>query len=237
LAFGLLLCALVAGPVPDGGGAGHPPTQSDAGTSPSAPRAIDPEVKALVGRVQAFYEKTKDFTASFRQDYTYKSFNRTQTNTGKVAFLRPAMMRWDYEKPGPKTFVLSGEKVYAYDPEAMTLTILGIKSNELSAAVTFLWGAGKLEKEFSIVRQPCPECQGVLLELTPLGAEARFQRLKLEVDPKTAQVRRSIVIDPDGSENAITFSDLKINPGVSKEQFKIKTPPDTQVNDLTKAQN
>jgi hypothetical protein len=30
---------------------------------------------------------------------------------------------------------------------------------------------------------------------------------------------------------------LKINPGVSKEQFKIKTPPDTQVNDLTKAQN
>ncbi len=234
MAFGLLLCALVAGSVADGGVARHP-SQPDAGASRSAPRAITPEVKALVGRMQAFYEKTTDFTASFRQDYTYKSFNRTQTQTGKIAFLKPAMMRWDYEKPAPKTFVLSGEKAYAYDPEAMTLTIAGIKS--LSAAVTFLWGMGRLEKEFSIVRQPCPECQGVLLELTPLGAESRFQKVKLEVDPKTAQVRRSIVIDPDGSENAIAFSDLKINPGVSKEQFKIKTPPDTQVVDLTKAQN
>jgi outer membrane lipoprotein carrier protein len=195
-----------------------------------------PDVKALVTRMQGFYEKTADFTASFRQDYTYKSFNRTQTSTGKVSFLKPAMMRWDYEKPA-KTFVLSGDKAYAYDPEAMTLTIAGIKSNELSAAVTFLWGAGRLEKEFSIARQPCSECQGVLLELTPLGPEARFQKVKLEVDPKTAQVLRTIVIDPDGSENAIAFSELKINPGVSKEQFKIKTPKDTQVVDLTKAQN
>jgi outer membrane lipoprotein carrier protein len=186
--------------------------------------------------MQGFYEKIADFTASFRQDYTYKSFNRTQTSTGKVWFLKPAMMRWDYEKPA-KTFVLSGDKAYIYDPEAMTLTIAGIKSNELSAAVTFLWGAGRLEKEFSIARQPCPECQGVLLELTPLGPEARYQKVKLEVDPKTAQVLRTIVIDPDGSENAIAFSELKINPGVSKEQFKIKTPKDTQVVDLTKAQN
>src|SRR5687768_11138953 len=37
----------------------------------SAQGALKPDVKALVDRVQAFYEKTQDFTARFRQDYSY----------------------------------------------------------------------------------------------------------------------------------------------------------------------
>ncbi len=218
--------------------AAHPePSKADAGTHASATRAIAPEVKALVDRMQAFYEKTADFTASFRQDYRYKTFNRTQTSSGKLAFLKPAMMRWDYEKPAAKTFVLSGEKVYAYDPEAMTLTIAAIKSNELSASVTFLWGVGRLEKEFSIAREPCEGCKGALLELSPLRNDPTFQKVRLEVDPKTAQVLRSTVIDPDGSENSITFLDMKTNQGVPKDRFKIKPPEDTQVVDLTKAPN
>ena len=41
-----------------------------------------PDVKALVDRVPAFYEKTNDFTADFKQDYTYKAFKRTQRSSG-----------------------------------------------------------------------------------------------------------------------------------------------------------
>jgi outer membrane lipoprotein carrier protein len=232
-----LIFAMMVASAPAGSAAQQPATGADAGTRASPPRAIAPEVKALVDRMQGFYEKTTDFTASFRQDYTYKTFNRAQRSSGKVTFLKPAMMRWDYEQPSAKTFVLSGEKVYAYDPEAMTLTIAGIKTNELSASVTFLLGVGRLEKEFSIAREPCAACKGVLLELTPWQSDPRFQKVRLEVDPKTAQVLRSIVTDPDGSENAIAFSDLKINQGVSKDRFKIKPPPETQVVDLTKAHN
>jgi outer membrane lipoprotein carrier protein len=228
-----LSLAIFASPAVSGGAA-KPQVALDAGVKAGPSAATSPEAKSLIDRMQRFYEKTADFTASFRQDYTYKSFNRTQTSTGKVTFLKPAMMRWDYEKPSPKTFVLSGEKVYAYDPEAMTLTIAAIKSNELSAAVSFLWGVGKLEKEFSIAMPPCASCRGVLLELTPRHEEPRFQRVRLEIDPKTAQVLQSVVVDPDGSENAITFSDLKTNQGTSKDLFKITPPADTQIVDLTK---
>jgi outer membrane lipoprotein carrier protein len=193
-----------------------------------------PDVKALVDRMQAFYEKTNDFTARFTQEYAYKTFNRRQTSSGKVTFLKPGMMRWDYESPTPKTFILAGEKVYAYDPEAMTLTIANLKTNELSASVTFLWGKGRLEKEFSIARAACSNCAGVLLELTPLQPDPRFQKVRLEVDPKSAQVLKSVVVDPDGSENTIAFSELKTNQGVSKDLFKVKPSEGTQVIDLTK---
>ncbi len=230
---------------PDAGQASHRASSKDAGHAARPVRAepvevpdrpMAPEVKALVERMQAFYEKTSDFTASFHQDYTYKTSRRTQSSSGEVFFLKPAMMRWDYQKPSAKTFVLADEKAYAYDPEGLTLTVTGLKTSELPASATFLMGVGKLEKEFSIARAECASCKGVLLELMPLRPDPRFRIVRLEVDPQTAQVIKSTVVDPDGSENAISYSDLKTNHGVSKEQFKLKTTDDTQVIDLTKGQ-
>ncbi len=191
------------------------------------------EVKALVERMQAFYDKAQDFTATFQQDYTYKAFKRTQTSTGTVTFKKPAMMRWEYETPAKKTFVLAGDKVYALDPEAMTLTKAAIGSNQLSASVTFLWGQGKLADEFSIAQKACEKCKGTLLEMTPLKPDPRFQKVLLEVDPSSAQVLKSTVIDPDGSENAIAFKALKPNVGIDEKAFKLQPPPGTQVVDYT----
>jgi outer membrane lipoprotein carrier protein len=192
------------------------------------------DVKELARRMQAFYEKTSSFTANFKQEYTYQAFHRTQNSSGRVSFLKPAMMRWDYEKPSPKTFVLTGDKMYAYDAEAATFTIASFDSNQLSAAVTFLWGKGRLEKEFRIQGAPCANCNGVLLELNPLRPDPRFQKIQLEVDPKTAQVLTSSVVDPDGSENRISFSDFKANEKIDKGRFHLTPPPNAQVVDMTK---
>jgi outer membrane lipoprotein carrier protein len=142
-------------------------------------------------------------------------------------------MRWEYEKPSPKTFVLAKEKVYAYDPEAKLLTRAAISTNTLSASVTFLWGQGHLADEFSIVKKTCVPCAGTLLELTPLQKDSRFRKVLLEVDAATAQVTKSTVIDPDGSENAIAFIDLKTNVGVDELAFKLTPPPGTKVQDFT----
>jgi outer membrane lipoprotein carrier protein len=197
-----------------------------------APAPMTAEVKALVERMQSFYEKTQDFSADFKQDYTYKAFKRTVTSTGKVTFRKPALMRWEYEKPSARTFVLAGDRVYAYDPEAKLLTRASIGTNKLSASVTFLWGQGRLADEFAINQGACAKCTGTLLELNPLKPDPRFKRVLLEVDPKTAQVLKSTVIDPDGSENAISFLKLVTNTGVEEKAFKLTPPPGTEVKDL-----
>ncbi len=218
-------------------------SQSDAGASTPkdagvavpalAARPMTAEVKTLVDRVQAFYEKTRDFKAGFKQQYTYKAFKRVQTSSGTVTFRKPALMRWEYEKPASKTFVLAGERVYVYDPEAKLVTRAAISTNRLSASVTFLWGKGRLADEFSIVHKACEKCAGTLLEMTPLLPDPRFKKVLLEVDPATAQVIQSTVVDPDGSENAITFLDLKTNVGIDEAAFKISPPSDVQVQDFT----
>src|SRR6516165_8128265 len=199
----------------------------------TAPPPMTPEVRSLVERMQAFYEKTTDFTADFRQDYAYKTFGRTVTSTGTVAFQKPAKMRWEYLTPSKRTFVLSGDRIYALDPEAQTLTKAALPTSQLSASVTFLWGKGKLSDEFDISRTECKECLGTLLTLVPKKPDLRFREVQLDIDPKTAQVRRSIVIDPDGSRNTITFSNLKTNVSLPKETFQLTPPPGTQIIDTT----
>jgi outer membrane lipoprotein carrier protein len=200
---------------------------------PAAGHPMAPEVKALVDRMQGFYERTQDFTADFKQEYLYKTFNRTVVSTGTVAFQKPAKMRWEYLTPSKRTFVLSGDRIYALDPDAQTLTKAALPTSQLSASVTFLWGKGKLGDEFDISRTECKECAGTLLTLVPKKPDARFREVQLEIDPKTAQVRRSIVIDPDGSRNSITFSGLKTNVGLPKETFQLTPPPGTQIIDST----
>lgn len=227
----ILVALMVSGASVDGGVAPAPvaAVEADAGV---AKVALAPDVKALVDRVQAFYEKTSDFTADFKQEYTYKAFKRTQVSTGKVTFKKPGLMRWEYEKPSKKTFVLAGDRVFAHDPEAKLVTRAAINTNQLSASVTFLFGVGKLENEFNIVKTTCAKCTGTQLEMTPLVPDSRFKKIYLEVDPNTAQVLKSTVIDPDGSENAISFIGLKANVGINESHFKISPPPGTQVQDF-----
>ncbi len=208
-----------------------PAAEAKPAASVKAPMTTD--VKELVDRMQAFYEKTTDFTADFKQDYTYKAFKRTQSSSGKVTYAKPAQMRWDYEKPSARTFVLAKDKVVALDPEAMTMTTMAMSTSQLSASVTFLWGQGKLADEFSIVKKECATCKGTQLELTPLKPDPRFQKVLLEVEPKSATVMKSTVIDPDGSENAISFGTMKQNTGVDAAKFKLSPPPGTQVIDYT----
>ena len=200
----------------------------------AAEKKVAPEVKELVERMQAFYEKTQDFSSDFKQDYKYKALRRTQTSTGTVIYKKPGLMRWEYQKPSTRTFVLAGEKVYAYDPEAQTLSVGRIDTSQLSASVTFLFGQGKLADEFSISKGACKDCKGTLLVLDPLKPDPRFRQVRLEVDPKTAQVLKSTVVDPDGSENAIAFLNLKTNVGVGADAFKINPPEGTRIDDFTK---
>jgi outer membrane lipoprotein carrier protein len=214
---------------------------ADAGVTVAPKPVMAPEVKTLVDRMQAFYESTRDFTADFKQDYFYKLSKRTQTSTGTVVFAKPGLMRWEYLKPSLRTFVLAGVKVYMHDPEAKLLTVASLGTSKLSASVTFLFGQGRLADEFAITQKACETCVGTLLQLDPLVPDARFTRILLEVDPKTAQVLKSTVIDPDGSENSIAFLNLKTNvlPGFDggsgsvDPRFKLTPPPGTQVQDFT----
>jgi outer membrane lipoprotein carrier protein len=232
----LLIAALAAAPAP------APAPAPDAGiVAPKAEpvavvaeKPLDPEVKKVVDAMQKFYEETKDFQAEFHQTYHYKSFGRTSEEWGKVLFAKVGpSMRWDYQKPEVKVFVVSGEKVFAYMKEAKQLIISRISADRLSASVTFLWGQGKLEREFRIGKAEHKDLKGgITLELVPKLVDPRFQRIFFLLDPKNFSVKETIVVDPDGSENHMAFTSVKTNAGVDKSNFAINPPADTKIDHM-----
>ena len=192
---------------------------------------MDPAVKKAVDSMQKFYEETKDFQADFHQTYKYKTFARTSEASGKMLFTKAGPnMRWDYAKPDAKVFVIAADKVFAYMKEAKQLTISRMSTDRLSASITFLWGQGKLDREFRISKADRKDLKdGVALELVPKIADPRFQRIFFLLDPKLFSVKETIVVAPDGSENHMAFTNSKANSGIGSDAFAIKQPDDTQI--------
>ena len=231
LAVSLLAAAgltLAAAPALAAGGA-PAAKAAKAGKPPAAPRGhVAKDARALVAKVQAFYEHTRAFEAHFQQTYTYKAFHRTMHSAGTVAFKKPGLMRWDYETPRKKSFIVDGHDLWIWTPADMeAIRRKGFSTNQLSTSITFLWGKGRLADEFDIVRHGTDG-----LKLTPLTPQG-FASVRFQVDRKTGQVESSTVIDAQGNENRIVFSKVTLNAKLPDSRFHFTPPKGAEVKELT----
>ncbi len=226
-----LICALAAAPAAaPAAAAPAPPRPAPTAAAPApaakpAPPAVDPSVAALVAKMQKVYERAKGFDTRFEQRFIATGMpSRLGGNTGKgqIRFRKPQgksgpWMRWDYSDG--RIFLLVGDRTFFFDPEVKQVTEYPLDVANLSAAVTFMWGRGRLADEFVIARAARPDLagDGVALELTPRKPTGGFSRVFLVVDPATGLVRRSVVVLPNGNENQIGFveprTDVAFTPG------------------------
>jgi len=201
-------------------------------TAPAKP-AKDP-ARAIARRVHAFYAQTADFSASFRQQYTYVALGRTEDSEGIVQVKRPGRVRWDYAKPDRRTLYLEGRTLWIWRPDDQEAQVKrDFGGDQLSSAFTFLWGKGDLLKEFSPRTVPVPAGlpAGDALELTPLKPTPGVQKL-LFVVGKDGQVLASVVTNPQGDVNRIVFSDAKANQGLADSLFHFAPPQGAYVQEF-----
>jgi outer membrane lipoprotein carrier protein len=200
---------LAAGPAPT--------TTAPAATAPAATApATDAKLDAVVDTLQKTYEGTRDFKGRFTQKFTYTMLRRTQESTGTVSFEKPGRMRWDYDKPAAKSFIVDGKALWIVQPEDKVAFVNAcFQQDGLTASVAFLWGDGKLREQFTI-----SWFDGVFgdksdhhLLLLPKDGNSVFARLILVIDPKTSRVKQSVVVDPAGNVNQFIFNELAFNVG------------------------
>jgi outer membrane lipoprotein carrier protein len=188
---------------------------------PAPPTASATTAAALAQKVQTFYERTSDLEARFVQKYTYASFGRTQVSKGVLRVKKPGKLRWDYEQPTHKTIVVNGSTLTQYEPDANQVYVdERFDTSALSAAVTFLLGHGRLDREFDLAR----DGEGRLV-LTPKKPDPRVERVVLTVGD-SGEVTASRVEDGSGNVNEITFEGLRRNVGLPDGAFVLKLPKD-----------
>jgi len=190
--------------------------------------------RAIARRVQAFYAQTKDFSAGFRQHYTYVAIGRVEESEGVVQVKKPGRVRWDYAKPDRRTLYIEDRTLWIWRPDDQEAQVKrNFGGEQLSSAFTFLWGKGNLLKDFSPRAVPAPEGlpKGDALELTPIKPMPGIEKL-LFVVAKDGQVLASVVTNAQGDINQIVFTAAKIDQGLSDSLFHFAPPKGAYVQEL-----
>lgn len=201
---------------------------------PAAPRL---DLNTVVEKVQKRYDSATDFRARFTQTLTSVAMGRKTSSAGSVMFKKPGRMRWDYDKPEKAIYVSDGGVLWLYEPDDQQAFKQELKASQLPAALAFLTGKGKLASEFDITplaKSPYGMQGDYLLSLSPKVADSQVKTILFVVDPKTFDVRESVITDGQGNTNDLTFADIKTNTHLPESEFHFIPPAGVRVIDTAK---
>ncbi|HET8720850.1 MAG TPA: outer membrane lipoprotein carrier protein LolA [Nitrospira sp.] len=222
LAVGAVLAVTVA-----------PPVMGDDAVDEQARK----EVREVVKRLQARYEKTKDLQADFTQKTIIEGFERPMTSSGKGYIKKPGRLRWNYLEPSTEDIYVDRDDVKVYVPEHKQVLVGKLTNMAASRApLELLQGAAKLDASFDA--EPTPgNGRGVggirLVTLVPKSrdgeAHGTMQKVVVEVFPKTYFIRSLALYEVSGNVSNFEFSSLQWNVGLDDDLFVPKFPPDVEV--------
>jgi outer membrane lipoprotein carrier protein len=210
---------------------GAPPPAAAAAATARLP------LKDVVDKIQKRYDGAKDFRARFTQTLTNAAFGRKTSSSGEVLLKKPGRMRWNYTSPEPKMYLADGATLWLYEPEDKQAFKQDLKSSQLPAALAFLTGTGKLSAEFDISFAKAAAYgspSDYVLALSPKAAQAQVKSILFVVDPTTFDVRETVIHDPQGNVNDLTFSDLRFNTALPDATFKWSPPAGVRLVDAAK---
>lgn len=203
-----------------------------ASSPPAADATLD--LHTVVDRMQKRYDQAKDFRARFSQSYSRAVMGRSTVSTGSVAFKKPGRMRWDYDKPEPRTFVSNGQVLWLYEPTEKQAFKQDLRTSQLPAALAFLMGKGRITDEFEVTassdtRYGRPE--DYRLALRPKQPQSTYKSILFVVDGREFTVRESVLVDQQNNVNHFVFTDLKINAKIPDTLFRWSPPAGVRVID------
>ena len=188
--------------------------------------------EGVVARVQKAYEQTSDFQAKFQQVYISRRTHQREQTAGSISYLRPGKMRWDYSEGQSKSFIVNSDILWVADHEEKVVQVNDkFRTSNLSTAITFLWGEGKLENDFNLklIRERSLD-RGIdigdryCLELTPKREGEEFDALYFMISKDEFQVQESVLYDLVGNINHIVYSEQKRNQGLTETLFRFQPP-------------
>lgn len=189
-----------------------------------------------VASVQRRYESVRDLEARFEQRTQSVALgtgaaSATTQSSGRVVFAKPGRMRWAYERPRQSLVVSDGEVMWLFDPESGEAQRLPVTSGYLTgAALSFLFGEGRLADEFVVTADDCADDIASLV-LVP-RKEASYERLGLGVVRSTGAIRSTSIVDLFGNVTQVSFEDLQTNRAPPASAFEFVPPEGTRVVDL-----
>jgi outer membrane lipoprotein carrier protein len=191
----------------------------------------------VAAALQARYDRIRDFSADFTQQWESGVLKRRLTEKGKMQVKKPGKMRWDYTDPEKKLFVSDGTRIYFWVPADNQVTTTAVpKQDEATTAVLFLVGKGNLTRDFNVSFTGKAPAGTYALRLDPKLPERDYDWLEIVVDQQSLQIRSLTAADRQGGQSTYHLSNFKENVGIPDSRFTFKIPPGADVRSGSPAQ-
>jgi outer membrane lipoprotein carrier protein len=176
----------------------------------------------LIHRVDDHYNHLRTLRARYTEHYKGMGLDRTETGT--LTLKKPGLMRWSYDQPTGKVFVLDGHFAWFYTPgDAQVSRTPAKQLDDLRSPLRFLLGHTQLAKELDNLNT-APAGPNFQITGIPKSMAERVHLLTLIVTP--AGIIQSMKIEEtDGSLTDFTFTNIDENVVIPPSDFVFTLPP------------
>jgi outer membrane lipoprotein carrier protein len=208
---------------------------------PTAPH----DVHSISAALQARYQHARSLRASFFEFYADGN-GGSSSEAGTVYFSRPGRMRWEYESPEEKLFIVDGTNVWFYVPADHTASRATLKeSSDWRTPLALLTGKADLSKLCRSIQLAGPDAQratgldpgtvppddNVLLCL-PRGVTSNdpAYQVLFETNP-ASQLVRVLIREPGRARTEFRFGNWEENAVIPEVKFHFQPPPGVAIVD------
>jgi outer membrane lipoprotein carrier protein len=187
--------------------------------SPKLRAQSDP---TLTRRVDDHYNHLRTLRAHYSEHYKGMGLDRTESGT--LTLKKPGLMRWSYDSPPGKVFVLDGKFAWFYTPGDAQVTRTPAKQlDDLRSPFRFLLGHTQLAKELDGLTTAPSGSNFFTITGVPKGMAERVHLLTLVVT-SAGQILSMKIEETDGALTEFQFTSIEENAPVSASDF-VFTPP------------
>jgi len=205
-----------------------------------APVAVASNVQATVRALEARYERARTLKAIFFERYSDGN-GGVAAESGTVYFSRPGRMRWEYESPEQKLFVVDGTNVWFYVPADHTASRAKMKeSSDWRTPLALLAGkadlsnlCGKIEAAGSGPDEQPASPDNAVLRCIPRGYQSPGDVPKnviFETDPG-AHLVRVVIREAGNASTEFRFGNWEENIPIPEVKFHFQPPPGVAIVD------
>jgi outer membrane lipoprotein-sorting protein len=183
-------------------------------------------------RVENSLRSYQSFQADFEQLYFSATVSAPLQEKGKLYFKKPNLMKWEYQDPEEKVFLIKDDFFWDYNKEEKTLIKYDLSQGEQnSEVISLLSGQVGLTDSYSVELNPFPteNANTIQIKLTPKDEEFTDTFLLLEIDEKTWLIQKLISFDWAGNKTEFRFSRIRTNINLPNRTFELRIPPDVEI--------
>jgi outer membrane lipoprotein-sorting protein len=141
----------------------------------------------------------------FRQEYLPAAFSSGDSETGHLRLALPGCLRWDYDEPFPKSYLLCDDRVWTWNPGESSGRTFHVDPEAEGGLDLLRLGVERLSERYTAeLLQATPD--GTVIRLEPLETTTEIVRATLTLAAGSGDLAELSYRDVEGNTTRFTFS-------------------------------